>query len=411
MNRDIIYILCLLFLIGCRNESNNTPDPSNDSIESIAAYFQPLKSIDFITTKADEENDDEDNASNLEVPPIINENFINEESIIYISQLGPDKDPQFTDFSKEATPYCCKYVYYENKNADWDYDYNFKVAKNSFSINWTNVKQIGSYGNSFSFFSLYFPIDNEVKFYVQEDQRGKEEDVYDTSNFLKSDIMGAYHATTSLFTRLRFRLFHLMVYLKITLYVPTYTDESKDEDFKYSGYKEGSLLGGYVMNAHTGFGIEWRAGKSSDTEVLATQVSKDIDDIKNIAMYLHPYEEGKNVTRLENIKDFYSGFKGPENFDNVMVYNFSVLFPAQTFGDNFLCFGLKDIEDNNRYYYFSSSQVNGESGNLYLTPGKLQQLYLYLPRTSNETILVGAKILPWKDSVTDMTVTKDETKP
>ncbi|MCH5241981.1 MAG: hypothetical protein J1F67_06110 [Muribaculaceae bacterium] len=405
MNRNLIYILCLLFLIGCGKESNNIPDSSNDSIESIAAYFEPLKSVDFITTRNGDEIDEEENANNFEVPPILNDKFVDKKSIIYISQLGPDKNPQFTNFSPEANPYCCKYIYYENNDATWDYEYNFKVADDSSSITWTKVKQVGSYQNSFSLFSLYFPIDNKVKFYVEKDQSGGEE--YDTSNFLKSDIMGAYHATSSLFTRLRFRFFHLMVYLKITLYVPIYKDETDDEESKYSGYDEGSLLGGYVMNAHTNFNIEWRANKSSDTEALATYVTDDKDDI---AMYLHPYDD-KEVRKLENIKDFYSDFKGTENYDEVRVYNFSVLFPAQTFGDNYLCFGLRDIEKNNRYYYFSGSQVNGESGNLTLTPGTLQQLYLYLPRKSNETILVAAKILPWKDSVTDMTVTKDDPKP
>lgn len=168
------------------------------------------------------------------------------------------------------------------------------------------------------------------------------------------------------------------------------------------------------MNANTRFSIEWRANRSSDTEPPLVQSD---DKVKtNIHMYLHPNKDSSddgqpidNVITLENVKDFYPSYKGPDNKDNVRAYNFSVLFPSQTFGDRFLCFVLKDIEGNKRYYYFSpNSQLVGESGNYSLTQGTLQQLYLYLPRTTNETILVGAKILPWLGSQTDMTVNKEK---
>ena len=81
----------------------------------------------------------------------------------------------------------------------------------------------------------------------------------------------------------------------------------------------------------------------------------------------------------------------------------------QTVGDNFLCFTLQSpYSEDLRYYYFSGSQIVGDKSESYgLTQGTLQELHLYLPRKTNETVLVGAKILPWLPADTEMTVTKD----
>ena len=122
----------------------------------------------------------------------------------------------------------------------------------------------------------------------------------------------------------------------------------------------------------------------------------------NIKMFSHPATG--DIETLD-VRNYYSG--GNLTEDEVRTYSFSVIFPSQNFGDNFLCFALKDKDDSIRYFYFSGSQIMGDSGNYSLSQGTLQELFLYLPRNSNETILVGANVLPWKDSVTDMTVSKD----
>ena len=116
-----------------------------------------------------------------------------------------------------------------------------------------------------------------------------------------------------------------------------------------------------------------------------------------------------NLTSLElnHIKDFYD--QADDDTDEVIAYNFSVLFPAgQEFSKDFLCMELEASGDITKYYYFSGDRVNYLTGNFDLTQGTLQQLYLYLPRKTNETILVKAKTLPWYESSTEMTVTKKE---
>lgn len=337
-----------------------------------------------------------------DVDPILNKDFVAGESLLYISQMGPSVNPQFTDMEPTANPYCYVYKYYENSEADWSKEYNFKLADSQRNpINWATVKSVGSVGNAFSMYAFHFPVENAVRFRVESDQT-------DEINFRTSDVMGAYHATSALLTRLRFRLFHLMVYLKVTLYVPVYEDKvipGSDPDRKYSGFEPGSFKGAYVMNAYTDWTVEWRANRSSDTEAPLVQTLTNATKA-HIKMYTYPYDDETPVT-LENVSSFYPSYKGDGDADKVMVYNFSVLFPSQTFGDNFLCFGFEDPEGEMRYFYFSGSQVVGDSGNYGPTQGSLQQLYLYLPRTTNQTVLVGAKVLPWAGTSTDMTVTKD----
>lgn len=353
------------------NESEEQYDAVEQEINSIFVLCQQRKIASGINI--DEEGDD----SSI---------IFKEGDKLYISQMGASTDPDI-----KGTPYI--YEYHENKDAKWEDNENFSPIPDKSAIDWTTVKGFGSVGNTFSFYAMHFPIDNEVKFSVEQNQRTKED-------FMKSDIMGAYHATSSLYTRLRFRLFHLMVYLKVTLYVPVYEDTQDGSNISYSGFYKDAVQGAFVMNAHTGFSIEWRANRSSDTEAPLTQPA---GGKANIAMFgpLSNEEE----TEIE-VKKYYT--KEDLGTDRVRVYNFSVLFPAQTFGDNFLCFALKTPNETMKYYYFSGSQIIGESENYSLTQGTLQQLYLYLPRKTNETILVGAKILPWKDAVTDMTVTKQD---
>ena len=302
--------------------------------------------------------------------------------------------PNFSDFGESASPYCYRYQYNPDALANWDSGYNFKCKNGCTPFDWTAVPALGSVGNAFSFYAMYFPGDNTVKWAVETDQSAKE-------NFIKSDIMGAYHATSALYTRLRFNLFHLMVYLKVTIYVPTFKDSANNDNYNYSGFEENAVIGAYVLNANTQFDIDWLAVRSSDKMAPLTQ-SKESK--ANIKMFSHP--SSGEVEQID-VRNYYNG--GTLLQDDVRTYTFSVIFPSQAFGDNFLCFALKDIDESTRYFYFSGSQIVGDSGNYSLSQGTLQQLYLYMPRNSNETILVGADILPWKDSVTDMTVTKDPT--
>lgn len=394
MKYTLIVLLSFMGLTSCDNNGSEQDSSKNveQQVTTVSVLCQQRNAASGIDLNEDNNNDD--------TAPIIINSF-EEGSLLYFSQMGPTQTPNF--LSEDASPYLYIYEYNQNKNATWEDGYNFSVWEDRKPLDWATVKNVGSVGNAFSIYAMYFPIDNEVKFKVAQDQRGGKEDQYDKTNFMKSDIMGAYHATSSLYTRLRFRLFHLMAYLKVTLYVPDYEDELSDDNTKssYSGFKEGALKEAFVINAYTDFNIEWRANRSSDTEAPLVQAS---GDKTNISMYRHNSDETKIIEDF-NVKDYYTG----DNLmiDKVRAYHFSVLFPSQSFGnDNFLCFTLETPEGAMKYYYCSGSQIMGDGGSFNLTQGTLQHLSLYLPRKTNETILVGAKILPWSDAVTDMTVTQ-----
>lgn len=380
LHHTIIIMLFLASLVSCDNHDRGEQDIIEQQVTSVSVSRQQRKSALDIETRTDDDMDD----------ALIIDSF-DDSSLLYFSQLGPTGSPNFSDEGETASPYLYIYEYKKNEDAEWKDGYNFSVLSNRKPLDWSTVKNVGSVGNAFSLYAFYFPGDQKVRFNVEDDQTKKD-------NFMKSDIMGAYHATSSLYTRLRFRLFHLMVYLKVTLYVPDY----EYIDNSYSGYKDGDLKGAYVLDAYTNFDIEWRANRSSDTEAPLTKATGSKSNIK---MYGHPSNEQDIIIEEFDVTKYYT--KENMGKDKVRVYNFSVLFPNQSFSDNFLCFALQSpVSDEMKYYYFSASQIISNSDSYGLTQGTLQQLYLYLPRKTNETILVGAKILPWSNGSTEMTVTQ-----
>lgn len=381
-----IYFI-LFFLVACsQHEETDRFQETGNIVETISIYPQT--------------RDMAPDANNLEPGEaesiIIDKSyFTSERSKLFISQLGTSQSPNFTN-PDQAEPYLYVYHYQDNQESDWNSGYNFITDSNRKPIDWKDVKKLGSVGNTFSFYAFYFPVSEEVNFSVQTDQSVLE-------NFKKSDILGAYHATSALYTRLRFRLFHLMVYLKVTVYVPVLKSSLTSTSAEYSGFGENALQKAYILNAYNNFTIDWRANKSSDIEAPLTQPADN--PVKSIQMYKH--DQSSEIITLQNINEFYP--QGDYTEDEVIAYNFSVLFPAgQKFDKNFLCLQLKAPDDHLKYYYFSGDQANNSTGEFGLNQGTLQQLFLYIPRKSNETILVKSKILPWYNSSTEMTVTKKD---
>lgn len=388
------YIILPLALLSCSNDDNLPGDERTGNIvKDITVSYQGATVAPGLALEGD--------ADEHISPAIILDQFSPGDKL-YFSQMGPTstQDPNFSNYEENASPYCYIYEYDENDEATWASGFNFSLHDTTRQpFKWETVTQVGSVGNAFSFYAFYYPINNTPVWNVQTDQRGSGEDVYDTGNFLVSDIMGAYHASSAIYTRMRFRLFHLMVYLKVTLYVPVY--EAEADGTGYSGFGEGAMQGALVLNAVPDINIEWRANRTSDTYPPLTQPGNNMGK-QNIVMYQHKPDE--EVIENFEVSNYYTG--GTLTVDNVRAYNFSVLFPAQSFDNNFLCFVLRSQDDSLRYFYFSGNQIVGDSGNYSLTQGTLQHLSLYLPRTANETILVRANILPWSDSLTDMTVTE-----
>ena len=380
----IVFLISSLF-ISCSEK--NDPVPEDMEYEEINHIMVGLN------TRADE---------GMELmEDITDQNQLGEGSILYISQLGTTLNPFQTDASGSYSQNLYSYVWYENQDADWDHDYNFSAAADSSPIKWGTVRTNGSVGNAFSFYAMYFPVDNEITFSVQTNQSNLED-------FLKSDIMGAYHATSSLYTRLRFRLFHLMVNLKVTLYVPVYREEPDNEG--YSGFYENGFQDAQMINVNPNFGIEWRANRSSDTEAPLTVISGNSATVE-LTPYMYNAGEKPEITTIK-ITDYYTGNTTlTEDVDVVYVYEFSFLFPGQSFNGNFLRFRLNTPGSgeggNPKNYYFAASQLREGATEFGLTQGTLQQLELYLPRTGNETIVVGANIIDWSGSDTEMTVTEE----
>lgn len=373
---SFIFLGAAILAGGCTQENSGGPftEEPSDTVNSISLEVAPRYAAEGI---------------DLNDPDIIYVNDFGEGSIIYISQMGTVVDPAF---SSTAQNNLYPYKWYENDEADWDNEYNFQPIAST--IYWDDVADLGQVGNSFSFYGMYFPVDQTAKFNVQTDQTT-------LNNFQLSDILGAYHATSSLFSRLRFRFFHLMVYLKVTLYVPIYQIDSQDVS---SGYDADAVLDTYLVNPYTEFGINWRANRSSDTEaplvIIPSNSAKG-----NIYVYQHPVTD--DVTTID-VGDYY---KGGLTQDQVRAYEFSVLFPPQSFNDNILCFQLQTPGQQNagtteKYvnYYFKANQLVSQSQDFRFTQGTLQHLSLYLPRFANETVLIGAEIIDWTNASTGMTV-------
>lgn len=349
--------------------------------------------------------EDGDTATDNSAPIVINQ--FKAGDLLYFSQMPQGDNPNFEDMSEGITNYLYVYKYNPGGEATWADGYNFNVNTGRLGFNWDNVIAVGPNGNVFKFFGFHFPIDQEPIWRVQTDQTGGEGDEYGRDNFMKSDILGAYHATSAIYTRMRFRLFHLMTYLMVKIYVPVFEGTSADYDNQsYSGFNEGALLGAYVLNALTDFKIEWAASKSSDSEAPLVQADES-KNRQNIKMYRHDIDES-TISEID-VSPYYGGQVDgiQDNKDRVRTYQFSVLFPTQTFPNDFLCFALTTPGGDIKYYYFKAEQIIGAEGTSFgLTQGTLQELILYLPRKTNQTVLVGAKILPWKNAETDMTVNK-----
>ena len=399
MKKTLFAILSLALLASC---SGKEPALHGDEAQTVDEIVVTTGGYTVGTqTRADGDGD----AGSTTVD-ILTSNEFAEGSVLYISQMGTTLDPDFSAEPGAGNLYV--YNYSRNDDADWDKEFNFKPG-NNYPIEWDAVRGRGPVGNSFSLYALHFPVDNAVKvdnakFAVQTDQRGPAGNRYDLSNFLKSDILGAYHATSALHTRMRFRLHHLMVYLRVTLYVPVYKQDTNGQG--YSGFDEDAVLYAVAEDVCSDFKIEWRTNRSSDTDAPLTDTNTS--SRKRIYMYAHPSDPA--IIEDFEVKDHYD--KEESDKDDVRVYDFSVLIPDQGQIDknkNLLRFQLRSPGDKGgdrvKNYYFAPIQLAENHTDFGLTQGTLQHLSLYLPRSGNNTIVVGANILPWTDARTEMTVT------
>ena len=338
-------------------------------------------------------------------------------SVIHISQNTPD----ITPFQRDEDIFSYRFDAKLAEGSGWDIPdtYNFTPYNQKVPLQWTRIGA-NSLNGGFQLFSLHFPLEDKVnlskdeygglRFRVMEDQSTVE-------NLMRSDILGAYHSMDKLYQRLRFRLHHMMTYVRIRLYVPVF-DEQKN-----TGYREGALLSATLNNVTPEFAIEWNAGRDPDTQGPKVSALSGEGEIK---MYLHPLPDGKTehpVIELtgEYLRDGYfdQGLNGEA--DKVRVYDFSVIIPEQegTVDENgvkhtftatdFLNFSFRTNSGAvTRYYFNQSFSNNKDDSQLDMTQGKYQYLQLYVPRIGNKIIYFGAKVLPWNHNGASMILQPDE---
>lgn len=328
--------------------------------------------------------------------------FNQNESVLLIAQRTNSHSISFDDYNGDIkNGYLFKYVWdgKEAKPMDggetptWEAGYNFKNFGGwDNPLNWTKVISNGALGSSYAFGTLYYPIDNEQRNSIEEDQST-------TEGLGKSNLLGGYHLTESLYERFRFRLYHLMACIRVTILVPAKTE---NDDPKNPGFDERNMKA-YILKMKKDFIIEWGDRSSEEPPILKDDES--VSDRYDITMYPHPVTGNREPFEI-NLS--YFGIEEPET-DQVRAYTFTGLFPPQTLSntDNILQFDLMTSKTSNRKensYYWSTSQL---IANLQVSPGIITNLVLYLPRTENNAILLRSEIIDWDQTDASLTLTPE----
>lgn len=372
-------------------------------------------------------------------------------SKIYISQLGATTTPNFPSNYTLATKNFYAYQHYKNPDANWDNGYNFTLAENSNPIDWSIIKGYGSVGNSFALYALYFPSGNVSTsvndanpnvYAVTEWQNNRTDE-----SILYFDIMGAYHTFSSLYSRLRFRMYHLMTCVRLTLLLPVeevtkngttgfaenaFHTTRHQTTTEVRNFIPGAFLGasyehagGNFRNVSRMWRIDYNANRSSDREGPLVETIKISNNLglapnANICMYPHNDEDDESPDAgfkmaTINPKEFYPN--ADRDRDQVRVYEFTAFLPPQTLSGELMYFHIKppgtpdgifNNEASIRRYYFSTSQLLTGKNEIEFTQGTINHITLYIPRSENNTVLVSADVLPWTEAFTDMTVMDED---
>ena len=444
MQKLYIFLIVISFLVSSCRDNDSQPSLNQNGENVIESIYISISSrgdddpgsSDGNTDGDNQDNDnDDDNGNNEEddnddrddnegeeeelttIEPfkIPFDISFDSQSVVFVSQKTDRTNPFRTQ--SDIYPYKYKVEYDQTKDPenDW-YDenvYNFTPRSTTNPLEWFKIGNTGSYLNGYGLYALYFPLQTEMTWEQENDNilYSVAKDQTDWNDLVKSDILGAYHSTATLFSRLTFRMFHLMTYIGVRLYVPVYDPVTK------TGYYDSSLSGAYVENANNKFSIEWNQVVTSDYSGPKVQSPVSTDKIK---MYLHPVSEEFTERPIIPIKytDYvYDGYldQGLENnIDHVRVYDFSVLVPMQESFDNnndgevsqelpdLLSFWLQGNSGADNIYYFKQSYVKndeetGKQNVIKLDQGAFQYLELYLPRVGNKVVFMGGHINKWDE--------------
>lgn len=402
----------LLVSAGCTSDLKDPKEPSVPGGNNI---------IDHISVSMATRGDEDGDGSDPDDDPISDGETVDINDLIPFT-LKFDKDSKIFVSQQttlipafQTSDVIYNYNFIEGRDdANWDEGYNFEPDDQDDPLEWYKIGAGEVYNGGYSLYALFFPNSDEINevttptgeihYKVMADQR-------DLENLIKSDIMGAYHSTPTLFTRLKFRLFHLMTYVRIRLYVPVYNPENK------TGFRDNALQLAELTNVTPEFAVEWSAIRSSDTQGPSIVALEGEDQIY---MYQHPLpigEDGEPTAPIQELEwwkyipdDYFEQPLGKDELDQVRVYDFSVIMPMQKgvlndegneiqfSATNFLNFYLHSVATGvtQKYYFNQSFSANSTTSDLKLEQGNFQYLELYVPRVGNKIIYVGAQVKPWE---------------
>lgn len=456
--------LCLALLSACVENDMKISTPGQEEpearfLDAIGAVFAGAENddIEIPTITPDDYIDNFDDE-------ILQDNFRNEEQTpedgarvdtLFFSQLvsgklvpfqgmkpenfPPDMPERMREkYGQDGYPNLYKYYYKKpNYEITWEDDpggYNFFPTDTVTKMNWDDIKFWGLNNTGYVLYGLYYPYNNKlpydengnVDFKVEAEQTSKDA-------LRKSNFLGAYHSSSKSGQRLKFKLYHLAAYLKVTLYIPVFNPNDTIVDAKgdtitgaRTGFPADALLKAEVRNVYNHFRINWYGGRSSDAAPI-TAVNKDFPRT-NITMYMPEADEYADTDGLPPVEKIYipdyvrNALDDPmfKEYDNCWKITLTALIPGgqdypigdetyptgQTWTDtNFLRFYIRqNIGDEPLRYVFTGKSANGLIGsgdNINISQGSLQHLNLYLPRYGARAILLNASVEDWEQWYND----------
>lgn len=369
-------------LISCNNQDS---EPFASEEETMEFY------LDFPTRSVGKDDGSLDP---------LNDYFTLNESILLIGQRTQTQSLNFDDYGEDGAKNSLLYKYVWNgkeanesngNSPNWETGYNFKpLASWGNILTASNIQAHGAFGNSYAFGALYYPVDNSQKSEIETDQSKLDA-------LKKSNLLGTYHQAEIYTERLRFRLYHLMACLRVTILVPV---SKTDEENGTTGYDERTITS-TLLNLKKDFVIDW--GNRASEEAPLLKEDETTNERADITMYPHP------VTGDREIKNQDLSYFDMEGNDEVREYTFSGLFPPQTISktDNILRFDVMQANSKTKVetsYYWSTSQL---LTNIQMSPGTITNLVLYFPRGENNALLIKSEILDWNHADSTVTITPE----
>ena len=321
---------------------------------------------------------------------VLDDYFMDGRSVILISQRGDHISIDFNDYKTDSegntveNENLYKYVYYTNSSADWENFFNFQPYGNR-ALDWARMAE-DRFNGEYALGALYYPVEYNIYNSVEADQSRYE-------NVLRSNVLGAWHRTNKFQDRLRFKFWHLLAAIRVTLLIPDW--DPKDN----SGFGADAAEEAYLLNVRKEFTIDWPVASTEASP--NAQLPTGETDPCDIRMYLESVDNG-----VISVGDRTASFPDVAD-ERVRTATFVVLFPPQMLASPSMRFVLKTMGGmEKRYVWDAKTQI--VDGTLKTDGGKIDNLILYLPRFDNNAILIKAHIMDWIDAESQFTVVPDD---